>query len=204
MPENGFDAACYLAKLRDAEWQSHINALTAFAARVVFRFYWNTPSGLPEARTVEDFVLESIGGLCLHPHRWKHTRQRHRTMEAKLLAYLKMDLYRNMAGRAGGADNAIRIPDGDPVITGTPYSRSSPEDEVTARERRELVARMRRTEKDLELFDLHYLEGLKPSEISDRLGRPVSLVNSQLGEMRKRLRKRFRAEYKKYFPREDS
>lgn len=204
LSEDGFDAAAYLANLTDAEWLAHIDALTSFALRVVYRFYWNAPSGLPEARTVEDFVAESIAGLCERPEKWKQHRQKQKTLEAKLRAFLRMDLYRNMAGRAGGSGNAVRIPDGDPVLGGTTQTRRSPEEGVSDRERREFVARMRETEKDKRLFDLHFMEGRKPSEIAGLLGRPVSLVNSQLGEVRKRLRRRFRGEYEKWFRGEDT
>jgi DNA-directed RNA polymerase specialized sigma24 family protein len=201
LSEDGFDTAAYLAGLSDAEWQSHIDDLTDFAVRVVYRFLWRTPSGFPEGQTTEDLVLQSIGGLCHHPERWKHHRQKQRTLEAKLRAYLKMDLYRNMAAQAAGSANATRIPDGDLPLGATPVSGPSPEDGVNARERREFVEEMRRSETThRELFDLHYLDDLKPAEISERLGIRVALVNSQLGEMRKRLRKRFGARFDEFFP----
>lgn len=199
LSDDDFDVVAYLKGLTDPEWQAHLDALTIFALRLERRLRWNTPTGRPETRTVEDFVADSIAGLCFNPWKWKPHRQRHRTLEARLRAFLKMDLHGNMTGAAGGSGNAVRIADGDPVLGRTTERGRSPEQEVMDRERRELLTRMRATEKDKRLFDFHFVEGRMPGEIARILGIRVGLVNSRLGEMRKRLRRRFRDEYDEWF-----
>jgi hypothetical protein len=193
-----FDAAVYLQSLTDEEWTRINDRLVNHAERFLRRYSWHTPTGLPTAREAEDVILLCWEKVYEDASRWKPWRQQATIPGEALLAYLRMAVERKLHNLADLYETRMRAPSEDAlgrsVFDQIPNSCPSPEDELEEADLHRFSERVRGFAWRRgfgQLYDLYFLEELRPREIAPILGVRKALVFSRTAEMKKTIRRRF-------------
>lgn len=200
------DSAGFLRSLSALEWDEVINDLVAYGWRVARRKHWNTPSGFPEAKTVDDLAMEVLAGLFEEPPtvKWDLAKDKRagRGKLERLKWFLRFVLRRRVAKFNELLEDELRDPDlqrdgGPSILDQTPNGSDSPEESlVSSIDASRLEDEMRQHlhgHPGRDLFELMVVE-CPPGQIAEDLGLTEQRVYGLLRNVRECLRRKFRKE----------
>lgn len=185
MGDINFDAHKALVSITEEEWGRILPRLRLYAALVVRRKHWRSPTGmLPGGFEDAELANEAIKRVLTGQRRWDPAQEPDLLVVLKgVVKSLASDLVRSADHTRG---TRFGRPDEDLGVAATPHPAPDPEQVLENKDLLRWVWAELEDDEEQEIL-LYLEEGFKPAEIAKESGRPIERVYLLLRKMRRRL-----------------